>query len=339
MSYRDTGVDIEAGAEAVRQMTAAVQSTYGPEVLAGVGAFGGLFAADALKALDAPVLVASTDGVGTKTKLATRLGRFDTLGEDLVNHCINDVLVQGARPLFFLDYVAASRLDPARVAAVVGGCARACRAAGVALLGGETAEMPGVYVDGELDVAGTLVGVVERGRLIDGQAIRPGDAVLGLASSGLHTNGYSLARRLVDDLDLAAHHGLDRPLGEALLAPHRAYLTEIMVLLAAGVGIHGLCHITGGGVIDNPPRVLPAETALVLDTAAWTVPPLFRLLQRLGDVEERELRRVFNVGLGMLVVVPADEADAALARVRRTCEAWPVGHIAPRGDGEPVVFR
>lgn len=338
VTYREAGVDIDAGNEAVRQMKAAVEATHGPEVLGGLGSFGGLFAADALKVMRSPVLVASTDGVGTKTKLATLLERYDTLGEDLVNHCINDVLVQGARPLFFLDYVASSRIDPARIATVVAGCARACKAAGIALLGGETAEMPGVYLDGELDLAGTLVGVVERDALINGRGIRPGDAVLGLASSGLHTNGYSLARRLVAGLDLRGGHGLDRPLGEALLTPHRSYLHEIMGLLAQGFDIRGLAHITGGGLIDNPPRILPADTALHLDPTSWPLPPLFQLLQARGNVDDFEMRRTFNMGLGLLVVLPADQASAALAQVQHTCASWSVGRIEPR-SGDAVVFR
>ena len=338
MTYRDAGVDIDAGNEAVRQMKAAVEATHGPEVLGGVGSFGGLFAADALLRMQAPVLVASTDGVGTKTRLAAQLDRYDTLGEDLVNHCINDVLVQGARPLFFLDYVAASRLDPTRIATVVAGCARACSRAGMALLGGETAEMPGVYVDGELDLAGTLVGVVERAAIINGRRIEVGDAVIGLASSGLHTNGYSLARHIIAGLDLRAGHGLDRPLGEALLVPHRSYLTEITDLLSVGTDIRGLCHITGGGLIENPPRILPETTTLVLDPSAWPLPPLFALLQARGQVADFEMRRTFNVGLGMLIVLPAHQASAALARLQATCPAWRVGHIEARGDRSPVVF-
>ena len=337
MTYRDAGVDIDAGNEAVRRMKAAVEATHGPEVLGGLGSFGGLFAADALQRMRSPVLVASTDGVGTKTTLATVLDRYDTLGEDLVNHCINDVLVQGARPLFFLDYVASSRIVPERIAAVVAGCARACQAAGVALLGGETAEMPGVYHEGALDLAGTLVGVVERDAIINGRRIEPGDAVLGLASSGLHTNGYSLARHITAGLDLRAGHGLDRPLGEALLVPHRSYLTEIMDLLAAGFDLRGLAHITGGGLIENPPRILPPGAAFVLDPLAWPVPPLFQLLQSRGQVSDFEMRRTFNMGLGMLVVLPAVQAAEALARLNQTCPAFAVGQIVAR-TGAAVEF-
>jgi phosphoribosylformylglycinamidine cyclo-ligase len=227
ISYRDAGVDIDAGARAVELMKDAVRATYGPEVLLGIGAFGGLFDASWLKDMDAPVLVASTDGVGTKTKIAAALGRYDTIGHDIVNHCVNDILVQGARPLFFLDYVAASKLDPEMIAAVVRGCAAACRLAGCALLGGETAEMPGVYAPGEFDLVGTIVGVVDRSQVVDGSRIAPGDAVLGLASAGLHTNGYSLARRALAALDLSDRpNELDVTLGDALLAPHRNYLAR-----------------------------------------------------------------------------------------------------------------
>ena len=240
VSYHEAGVDLEAGTRAVELMRDAVRATYGPEVLLGIGAFGGLFDVSALKGMDRPVLVASTDGVGTKTKIATALDRFDTIGFDIVNHCINDILVQGARPLFFLDYIASSQINPEMVASVVKSCAAACLAAGCALLGGETAEMPGVYAPGEFDLVGTIVGVVDRAQIIDGRSIVPGDRVIGLASAGLHTNGFSLARRVFQDWDLhAAPPELDRPLGEALLAPHRCYLAEVRRLQQAGLTIKG----------------------------------------------------------------------------------------------------
>ena len=326
-TYRDAGVDIAAGARAVELMRDAVRATYGREVLAGIGAFGGLFDASALRGMAAPVLVASTDGVGTKTKIATALGRYDTIGHDIVNHCVNDILVQGARPLFFLDYIASAKLVPETVAAVVGGCAAACRAVGCALLGGETAEMPGVYAPGELDLVGTIVGVVERGAIIDGRAITPGDAIIGLASSGLHTNGFSLARRVFDGWDLTAViPELGRPLGDALLAPHRAYLPEVERLWAAGITINGLAHITGGGLIDNPPRIFPAGVAARLRRDSWPTPPIFRLIQRLGRVADGEMAHAFNLGLGMLVIIPAAQADAALAALG--ADAWRVGEMA-----------
>jgi phosphoribosylformylglycinamidine cyclo-ligase len=325
ITYQAAGVDIAAGARAVELMKDAVRATYGPEVLLGIGAFGGLFDAAALRGMDAPVLVASTDGVGTKTKIAAALGRYDTIGHDIVNHCINDILVQGARPLFFLDYIASSKLDPAMVATVVSGAAAACRAAGCALLGGETAEMPGVYAPGEFDLVGTIVGVVDRAELIDGSAIRPGDVVIGLASSGLHTNGFSLARHVLESWDLrAAPPELGEPLGEALLAPHRSYLAEVQRLRRAGVAVKGLAHITGGGLIDNPPRILPPGAAIHLRRDSWPIPPLFQLIQRAGQIDAAEMAHVFNLGLGMLVVTPADQADSALQALG---EGWLVGAV------------
>jgi phosphoribosylformylglycinamidine cyclo-ligase len=335
LTYRDAGVDIEAGTQAVELMKAAVRATYGPEVLAGIGAFGGLFDAAALKGMQSPVLVASTDGVGTKTKIAAALGRFETIGFDIVNHCLNDILVQGARPLFFLDYIAASRLQPERVAAIVQGIAAACQAAECALLGGETAEMPGVYEPNEFDLAGTIVGVVERGQIIDGQTIVPGDQIIGLASAGLHTNGYSLARRVFQDWDLRQIvPELGQSLGEALLAPHRAYLAEIKQLWVANATIKGLAHITGGGLIDNPARILPAGTAVHLRRGSWPIPPIFQLIQQLGHVDEAEMARTFNLGLGMLVVVSAGQLEQALEVLGD--QAWAVGEIAP-DEGRPPV--
>jgi phosphoribosylformylglycinamidine cyclo-ligase len=340
MTYRDAGVDIAAGTRAVELMKEAVRSTYGPEVLLGIGAFGGLFDATALKGMAAPVLVASTDGVGTKIKIASALGRFDTIGHDIVNHCINDILVQGARPLFFLDYIAAGRLDPVMVADVVSGCAAACRAAGAALLGGETAEMPGVYAESEFDLAGTIVGVVDRAAIIDGSGIRAGDTIIGLASSGLHTNGFSLARRVLAGRDLRAGvPELGRSLGDALLEPHRSYLTAVNNLWAAGIRIHGMAHITGGGLIDNPPRIFPAGLAARLHRRTWPVPPIFDLIQRSGQIEDREMAHVFNLGLGMLLIIPHEQAADALACIAHDAQgegAWVVGEIVERGAGPAV---
>ncbi len=311
-AYRRAGVDIAAGSRATALMAEAVRSTYGAEVLAGIGAFGGLFDAGMLKAMDAPVLVASTDGVGTKTKVAAQLGRWDSIGQDLVNHCINDILVQGAEPLFFLDYVASSRLDPDEIAAIVGGVAAACREAGCALLGGETAEMPGVYEAGEVDLAGTIIGAVERERIVDGGRIRPGDSILALPSSGLHTNGFSLARRALADLDLKeALPELGGSVGDALLAVHRSYLAPVRQLWASGIEIHGLAHITGGGVIDNLPRSLPSGAGAAIRRGTWSEPPIFALIQRRGAVSDAEMFHVFNMGLGMLVIVPSKQAEAA----------------------------
>lgn len=329
MTYADAGVDISAGAHAVELMKKEVRSTYGPEVLAGIGAFGGMFDASGL-GQDA-VLVASTDGVGTKTKIATALGRFTTVGRDIVNHCVNDILVQGAHPLFFLDYVATGSLDPKIISAVVGGMAAACRDAGCALLGGETAEMPGVYVPGELDVVGTMVGVVNRHEIIDGAAIAPGDVVIGIPSSGLHTNGYSLARRVFRNWDLTERvAALGATLGDALLVPHRSYLSEITKLRDAGVTINSLVHVTGGGLIDNPARVLPGETAMRLELRAWNVPPIFSLIRSQGNIADNEMYRAFNMGLGMLVVVPAEEERAALEVLG--AESRRVGEIVVRDE-------
>lgn len=335
ITYRDAGVDIEAGARAVEMMADAVRATYGPEVLLGIGAFGGLFDASALKEMASPVLVASTDGVGTKTKIAAALGRFDTIGHDIVNHCLNDILVQGARPLFFLDYIASSRLDPEMVAQVVSGCADACQAAGCALLGGETAEMPGVYAPGEFDLVGTIIGVVDRHQIIDGRTIAPGDCIIGLASSGLHTNGYSLARHIFQDRDLhAIIPELGRSLGEVLLAPHRVYLGEVQQLWEAGISIKGMAHITGGGLIDNPPRIFPDGVAADIQRGHWPVPPIFQLIQQAGGISGEEMARVFNLGLGMLLIVPPDQAERALSLLGD--QAWAVGEVVPRGDGPAV---
>lgn len=329
LTYRDAGVDIDAAHDALSRISDAVRATHGPAVLGDIGAFGGLFSASAFSDLADPVLVASTDGVGTKTRIATALGRFDTIGVDLVNHCVNDTLVQGARPLFFLDYVASSRLDPAQVAAIVKGCADACAAVGCALLGGETAEMPGVYHDGEVDLVGTLVGVVDRSVLIDGTRVAAGDAVLALPSSGLHTNGYSLARRIIEyaGLDLA-------DMADALLAPHRCYLREVEALWAGDVDVRGLVHITGGGLIDNPPRILGDDLTFALDLSTYTLPALFAQLQAAGNVSDTEMRRTFNLGVGLLIVLPEAQVAQALARLP---EAWRIGRIIPR-DAAPVVF-
>ncbi|MCU0496852.1 MAG: phosphoribosylformylglycinamidine cyclo-ligase [Anaerolineae bacterium] len=324
-AYRRAGVDIAAGTRATELMKAAVHATYTSAVLSKTGAFGGLYDARQLMEMDAPVLVASTDGVGTKTMVAAKLGRWDTIGQDLVNHCVNDILVQGARPLFFLDYVASSKLDPEQIAAVVGGCAIACQAVGAALLGGETAEMPGVYQPGEIDLAGTIIGVVERARIIDGSAIQVGDVILALPSSGLHTNGYSLARKALADLNWTeVHPDLGISIEEALLAVHRPYLREIEALWQAGVPLHGLAHITGGGVIDNLPRILPTGVGAVIRRGTWTEPSIFPLIQRFGAVTSAEMFHAFNMGLGMLIIVSADQAD----RVQMTLpEARLVGEI------------
>ncbi len=312
-SYASAGVDITAGNRAVDLMRAAVRATYGPEVLMGIGAFGGLFDASRLKAMRAPVLVGSTDGVGTKTMVASAMDSYETLGQDIVNHCIDDILVQGAEPLFFLDYVAFPVLDPRVVARVVEGISIACRAAGCAILGGETAEMPGIYVQGEMDIAGTIVGVVERDEIIDGSGIAPGDVLIGLPSSGLHTNGFSLVRRIFPPETYGRYTDLlGRPLGEALVEPHRSYLAPVQAMRRVAA-VKGLAHLTGGGFIENIPRVLPDGVAVTIDRGAWAVPPLFSLIENEGDVSHDEMYRVFNMGMGMIVAVAPAEADAALA--------------------------
>jgi phosphoribosylformylglycinamidine cyclo-ligase len=333
--YAKAGVNIDAGQTAVNLMKTAVQSTYNPAVLSDVGSFGGLFDISALKSMQRPVLVASTDGVGTKTRVAAKMGQWDTIGQDLVNHCINDILVQGARPLFFMDYVASSRLEPQQIAAIVSGMAQACRDADCALLGGETAEMPGVYESGEVDVAGTIVGVVERDAILDGKAIQVGDAILGLPSTGLHTNGYSLARHILKELDWSADHAdLGRSPGAALLATHRSYLKPVQNLRDAGITIRGLAHITGGGIIDNLPRILPDGVGAIIRQGTWQVPPIFTLIQKLGTVDDAEMFRVFNMGLGLLAVVPANQVERAQNVLTNDC--FHVGEIVS-GRGAQIV--
>ena len=299
MDYRQSGVDIDAGNETVRRIKSLARGTFTPGVLSEIGSFGGLFKLDRDRYQE-PVLVSSADGVGTKLKVAFMTGRHDTVGADLVNHCVNDILVQGAEPLFFLDYLATGRLSPAVAEQVVTGVARGCRENGCALIGGETAEMPGFYADGEYDIAGFIVGVVDRPKLIDGRAIVPGDVLIGLASSGLHTNGYSLARRVFFDVagwtpEMKVAE-LGTTLGEALLATHRSYLPVVRPFLPRGV-LKGLAHITGGGITENLPRIFPAGCAAEIDRGAWKVPPLFRLLQQKGGIATDEMFRAFNMGI------------------------------------------
>ena len=311
-AYAQAGVDLSAGNRATKMLAAAVQSTFTPDVLSDVGSFGGLFSARRLQQMADPVLVASTDGVGTKTKVAAQMNRWDTIGQDIVNHCTNDILVQGAVPLFFLDYVASARLDPEQIATIVGGIATACRAVGCALLGGETAEMPGVYEPKAVDLVGTIIGVVDRGRVIDGSRIQAGDVILGLPSTGLHTNGYSLARKVLAELDWHTPHPLlGHAIGEALLAPHRSYLMVVQALWQAGIDIRGLAHITGGGLIDNPPRIFPDGLGAVIRRGSWPILPIFDLIQQTGQISPEEMAHVFNLGLGMLLIVPPDQVAAA----------------------------
>lgn len=306
-AYARAGVSLEAGERALELARDAVRATYDERVLAGFGAFGGVYDLSFLAGYAAPALVASTDGVGTKTLLAAALGRYDTLGHDLVHHGINDILAQGAAPIFFMDYLAASRLEPEVMAAVIGSVAAACRDAGIALLGGETAEMPGVYREGALDLAGTVVGVCERSELVTGSSIAPGDAVFALAATGLHTNGYSLARRA-----LAGHYHEPwegRTVGEALLTPHRHYLEPVRALRSR-LRLKGMAHVTGGGIPGNLPRILPAGLGAEIDLGSWPRPPIFDLIQQRAGVAEAEMHRVFNMGAGFLLVVDGAEAEA-----------------------------
>ena len=311
-SYAASGVDIDAGNQAVQLMSAAVRATYGPQVLSAIGAFGGLYAAGWMKEMQDPVLVASTDGVGTKVMLATHAREYTSIGWDIVNHCINDILVQGARPLFFLDYIACSKVVPQHVADVVAGIAAACKEAGCAVLGGETAEMPGVYQVGEFDLAGTIVGVVERERILPRPGIQTGDVLIGWESSGAHTNGYSLIRKVFKGVALETiFPELGVPWKDVLMMPHRSYLPLLMPILEKNTSpIKALAHITGGGFLENIPRILPEGCGALLQRGSWPVPPLFRLIQRTGNITEQEMVRVFNMGIGMVGVVARKDLDS-----------------------------
>jgi phosphoribosylaminoimidazole synthetase len=339
-SYASTGVDIDEGARAVAGMKGAVERTLGPDVLRGVGSFGGVMSARPILALDDPVLVASTDGVGTKVELAARLGKVRGVGADIVNHCIDDVLVQSARPLFFLDYIASSDLDADLVAEVVTGMAEACEAAGCALLGGETAEMPGVYAPGTFDVAGTLVGLAERSSLLprlDGPtAVGPGDALIGVASSGPHTNGYSFLRKLFDWMPMdVVPPGFDRSIGDALLEPHRSYLDVLDGALRSGA-VKALAHITGGGLPENLPRVLPDGVDAEIELGSWPRGPLFDLIAELSTgVDQHELHRMLNMGIGMVVVCADDDTARVQASIDES--TWVIGRLVRGTEGSRVV--
>lgn len=309
-AYTAAGVDVDLGNTVKKGIHALVSSTHGPGVLGKIGGFGGLFRPD-FRGMKDPVLVSSVDGVGTKLKIAFATGRHDTIGQDLVNHCINDIAVIGARPLFFLDYIGAARLDPPVFRQILKGFAKACKAGGCALVGGETAQMPGMYQEGEYDVAGTIVGVVDRPKMLDGSKVRAGDVLIGLKGDGLHTNGYSLARKVLLEtmglpLDKPAP-GMKTPLGRELLRIHPNY-QPLMASLPAG-SIHGAAHITGGGLVDNLPRVLPDGCRAEIDGASWKVPPLFALIEKHGRVPRDEMYQVFNMGIGMVLIVPAKRAD------------------------------
>jgi len=337
MDYKDSGVDIDAGNEVVQRIRALAKRTFTPGVLSDIGSFGGLFALPSAGVRE-PVLVASADGVGTKLRVAFMTAVHDTIGRDLVNHCVNDILVQGARPLFFLDYLATGRLEPDVAVKIVDGLASACRDNGCALLGGETAEMPGFYADGEYDVAGFIVGLVDRARVVDGRSIRAGDRLIAIPSSGLHTNGYSLARRIAFELAGLAVDDvvpeLGGTIGEALLVPHRSYLRLIEPLLETG-RIKGMAHITGGGITDNLPRVLPENLEAVIDRGSWDVLPVFQWLQRQGNVPDADMMRTFNMGIGLIVVCAPEHSAQMLDDLVRAGEAGAreIGRIenGPRG--------
>jgi phosphoribosylformylglycinamidine cyclo-ligase len=321
-SYEAAGVSIERGEEAAKMMRASVEGTHGSQVLSPLGGFAGLYA---LSRYAEPVLASTIDGVGTKVLVAKALGRYDFIGSDIVNHCANDVLATGARPLLFLDYVASGRLDPENVAEVVRGAAEACRFLGVALVGGETAEMPGLYGEGDFDVVGVCVGACERGEVVTGEGVEVGDAVIGLPSTGLHTNGYTLARRVLEDANVSY--------SEAYLEPHRAYVREILALRAK-VQVHGMAHITGGGLPGNLPRAL-GELGARLHSSAWEEPPVFGLVRSLGNIVEEEMRRVFNLGVGFCVVVPEGEVEKALSVLRTEgCDARRIGEVVGGGRVE-----
>ncbi len=339
-NYRQTGVDIEAGNELIRRIKPVVRSTFRPEVLTDLGGFGGLFRFAASRYSD-PVLVSGTDGVGTKLKLAFMMNRHNTVGVDLVAMCVNDVIVTGAEPLFFLDYFATGTLSVEKAEAVVTGIAEGCRQAGCALIGGETAEMPSFYSEGEYDLAGFAVGVVDRPQLIDGSTIRPGDVLIGLSSTGLHSNGYSLARRIFfEQARLTPESrvsGLAESVGDVLLTPTRIYVKSILSLTAT-VTLKGIAHITGGGLTENLPRIFPGNCRARIERGAWPIPTIFGVLKTMGAVEEEEMFRVFNMGVGMVLVVPKESVDSVLARARDLGEqGYRIGEVRSREPQEPQI--
>ena len=332
LTYRDSGVDLEAADKVVDSVKEKARSTFRPEVLGGIGFFGGLFQ---LGKYEKPVLVSSTDGVGTKLKVACALGKHDTIGADLVNHCVNDIFTCGAEPLFFLDYIAMSKLKLEIFDSIVGGMASACQEVNCALIGGETAEMPGLYPEGEYDLVGFIVGVVERNKIIDGSTIEAGDALVGLPSSGLHTNGYSLARKVFGTERPALetfYPQLGRTVGEALLEPHLCYYPVVKPMLHY---IKGLAHITGGGLPGNLPRILPSGLAARIDSRSWVVPPLFSLIQERGNVDTQEMYRVFNMGIGL--VLACSPADAALI-TKEIADARLIGEVVTQNEKERLII-
>ncbi len=343
MTYKDAGVDIDAGNRFVDMIKPLVKATSRPEVLADIGGFGGLFSLHAEK-YEKPTLVTSTDGVGTKLKLAFMTDKHDTVGIDLVAMCVNDIVVQGAEPLFFLDYMATGKLSPEKGVEVIKGISEGCIQAGCALIGGETAEMPGFYADGEYDLAGFTVGIVDNSRIIDGSDITVGDRLIGLASSGLHSNGYSLVRKILfDKMGLTVDSRLDeldKPLGEELLIPTRIYVKTILNLLR-DFQVKGMAHITGGGLVENVPRVLPKGCQAVIDKASWPKTAIFEILRRGGNIDEAEMYRTLNYGIGMVLIVPEQDVDEIMVRLCGLKEqAYVIGRIAAKtGDAESVILR
>ena len=333
-SYEAAGVSIERGEKAVDLMRSAVEKTHGPQVVSSPGGFAGLYA---LAGYREPVLASTIDGVGTKVLVAKEVGRYDTLGADIVNHCANDVLATGARPLIFLDYLSSGKLDPDQVAEIVGGAAKACSTLDIALVGGETAEMPGLYGDGDFDIVGVCLGACEKDEVVTGEKVRAGNAILGLASSGLHTNGYTLARKVVEDVGLSyseTPEAFDLPLGGVYLEPHKAYVREVGALREE-VELLGMAHITGGGLPGNLPRALGGLGARV-QSDSWHEPTVFDFIRTHGNIQEDEMRRVFNLGVGFCVVVPDGDTDRALGVLRDAgCEAWRIGEVV---EGEGVEF-
>jgi phosphoribosylformylglycinamidine cyclo-ligase len=338
ISYKDAGVNIDEADRAVSEIRRMARSTFTKGVLTDIGSFGGCFA---LPRLRQPVLVSSVDGVGTKLKIAFATGRHNTIGEDLVNHCVNDIAVQGAKPLFFLDYLAVGKLDASVAAQVISGIARGCAANGCALIGGETAEMPGMYQNGEYDIAGTIVGIVEKSRMLTGAKVRKGDVLVALPSTGLHTNGYSLARKLLFDvakltLDSLVEESGTR-LADELLQVHRSYLKAIQSLFKNDA-IAAAAHITGGGITDNLPRVFPKGLAAVIQTSSWRVPPLYEMMRSIGDVQEDDWRRTFNLGVGLILVIPARKLGTAVRLLKRGGEQpWVIGEVIAQRRGKGRV--
>lgn len=338
LTYRDAGVDIDAGNLSVKLIKDSVKATYRPEVLGDLGGFGGLFAMSTK--YKEPVLVSGTDGVGTKLRLAFMLDKHDTIGQDAVAMCVNDILVQGAEPLFFLDYLAVGKLEPEQVAAVVKGVANACKESGCALIGGETAEMAGFYAEGEYDIAGFAVGAVEKSKIITSEKVKAGDVILGLPSSGVHSNGYSLVRKIV--FDVKGFKGdeyideLGKTIGEELLTPTRLYPKSCLPLIEK-FDIHGMVHVTGGGYYENIPRALPDDMGAEIDAASWPVPPIFGLLKEWGNVDWHEMYRTFNMGIGMIIIASADEAEKIKADLKSRNEAvYEIGKVT-QGSHEVIV--